>query len=212
MRAVLRDQRQQLLGLLGVDVPLHEALGADHQQRVAERRHRVLDLARLDRHPREQELGAEAEGLLLELLLGALRHLRRRRQGRALEGRDHALEQAQEAEAAGVDHARLLEDRQQLGGALERGVPGLERAPQQRDRRLVRRGSATASAASRTTVRMVPSTGFITAAYAVLVAPLSATASAGASSSAWPLTASAKPFRTCDRMTPELPRAPSSEP
>src|SRR5256885_915066 len=62
--------------------------------------------------------------------------------------------------------------------------------------------------ASRATVRMVPSVGLLTARYAALAASSNAPASSAGVSELLPSTARAKPRKICERMTPELPRAP----
>src|SRR3984957_5127706 len=69
-----------------------------------------------------------------------------------------------------------------------------------------------AAAASRTTVRIVPSVGFMTARYATAAASLSAAATPCASIRERCATPWAKPRRICDRITPLLPRAPMSDP
>ena len=81
-------------------------------------------------------------------------------------------------------------------------------------RRRCRRDCGAASADSRVTVRIVPSTGRITAPYAASAALVSALAnsSAPAPSGGAALHPSASARRTWDRITPELPRAPISEP
>ena len=61
-------------------------------------------------------------------------------------------------------------------------------------------------------MRIVPSTGFITAAYAPLVAAVNAAATVAASAASTRENSSLMPRRICDRITPELPRAPISEP
>src|SRR5437879_3364813 len=68
--------------------------------------------------------------------------------------------------------------------------------------------AAAARPASRATVRMVPSVGLLTARYAALAASSKASASSLGVSELLPSTALAKPRKICDRITPELPRAP----
>ena len=65
---------------------------------------------------------------------------------------------------------------------------------------------------SRTTVRMVPSTGFITAPSAATLASVSAVASTPPSISPELERHALMPRSTCDRITPEFPRAPMREP
>ena len=72
--------------------------------------------------------------------------------------------------------------------------------------------SAAFTAASRATVRMVPSFGFITALYAVSTAFSIAAAITTASISLCPLVPLVKPRRSWERITPELPLAPRREP
>ena len=69
-----------------------------------------------------------------------------------------------------------------------------------------------ASAASRTTVRMVPSIGLLTALYADCTPPLNPATSAAASMVSQPVRPFAKPVRICEKITPELPRAPMTAP
>ena len=69
-----------------------------------------------------------------------------------------------------------------------------------------------ASDASRTTVRIVPSTGRITAWYAASDAAASAAAALAPSMPSASATTLDTPRRICDRITPELPRAPMSDP
>ena len=59
---------------------------------------------------------------------------------------------------------------------------------------------------------IVPSLGFITALYAVSVAFWNALASTGASITVTVLISFVKPLKSCERITPELPRAPLNEP
>ena len=74
------------------------------------------------------------------------------------------VEQEQEPGASGVDHAGLLEHREHVRGAFERiGAPCPGRL-QHATRSPPSSAAATAASAdSRTTVRIVPSTGRITA-------------------------------------------------
>ncbi len=66
-----------------------------------------------------------------------------------------------------------------------------------------------ATPTSRATVRIVPSTGRLTPRYATSLAVAKAVARPAGVSSSMSASASAKPRSNCDRMTPELPRAPS---
>ena len=72
--------------------------------------------------------------------------------------------------------------------------------------------SCAALATSRTTVRIVPSTGFITEPSAAMLASLRATASTFASISSACAKRLLIPLSTCDKMTPEFPRAPINDP
>ena len=69
-----------------------------------------------------------------------------------------------------------------------------------------------AAAISRMTVSMVPSTGSFTARYAAAAPSLMACLKWSALSSSEVAHTSQMPRMICDRMTPELPRAPISEP
>ena len=66
--------------------------------------------------------------------------------------------------------------------------------------------------APRATVRIVPSFGFITALYAVSTALSKLSASTAASSVSCSRATLVNPRRSCERITPELPRAPRSDP
>ena len=104
-----------------------------------------------------------------------------RRLGAAQRG-DDAGEDHGQAEAAGIDDARLAQDRQQLGTAPDRLLAGVERALEHLGDQLVlaldvvllqprlaacaRARDATRCAISRTTVRIVPSAGSRTESYA----------------------------------------------
>ena len=70
------------------------------------------------------------------------------------------------------------------------------------------RAPSAASAAQRTTVRIVPSTGRITAWYAASAAVRSAVVTSAAATCSTPRNVSARPRRIWLRITPELPRAP----
>ena len=74
--------------------------------------------------------------------------------------------------------------------------------------------SSALSLMARATVRMVPSFGFITALYAVSVARTKAAAIWGISTVFFSAAANSRvnPRNNCERMTPELPRAPRREP
>ncbi len=89
---------------------------------------------------------------------------RRLRQRAAVDHMEKRVEEEQEARATGVDHTGLLEHRQLLGRGIE-GVAGvIAGAVEHRDRALS--PVAAPVAAALTTVRIVPSTGRITAPYA----------------------------------------------
>src|ERR1700686_5125611 len=72
--------------------------------------------------------------------------------------------------------------------------------------------ASAAEAASRMTVRIVPSVGFITARYATADASVIASATPLASRRGRWAAPWAKPRRICERMTPLFPRAPMSDP
>ena len=75
------------------------------------------------------------------------------------------VEQQQEPGAAGIDHAGVLQHRQHVGRAVERRLAGGAGGVQHVGQRLAAVGgrACAPSAASRTTVRIVPSIGFSTA-------------------------------------------------
>ena len=70
------------------------------------------------------------------------------------------------------------------------------------------RAASAASAVARTTVRIVPSTGRMTAWYAASAAVRSPVVRSRTSTASRPRKVSARPRRICDRITPLLPRAP----
>ncbi len=72
--------------------------------------------------------------------------------------------------------------------------------------------ASTASVAVRTTVRIVPSTGRRTAWYAASVARRRPATRSRPDASSSSENVSASPRRICERITPELPRAPMSDP
>ena len=113
--------------LVGVDVDPDEVLVADDQRRVAHPGDGVADLVHVHALALDEELGAVAPALLRQLQVALRRRrpaARRRRGGRCLRLRlldrlEEALEDHLEAEAAGVDDARLAQD-----GELRRRVVG----------------------------------------------------------------------------------------
>ena len=126
---------------------------------------------------------------------------------------ERRIEKEQETRTAGVDHTGIGEHLEQGRRALQRlapfGAGGIEDAEQ------IGADSAAATAASldsRTTVRIVPSTGLPTAPYAPSAAAASAEAKAAPSTDVESATVVEKPRRICDMITPLLPRAPMSEP
>ncbi len=154
--------------------------------------------------------------------------LERRRIGAAQRADDPGEQHGQRV-AAGVDDARLAQHGQQVGPALDRLLAGVERPldhlgdhrvllvvgrPRARAARpaCARARRRRASAISRTTVRIVPSAGSRTEPYAWSAARASAAPiSTGSTSSPGRLaSSSAAPRISCERITPELPRAPSS--
>ena len=85
-------------------------------------------------------------------------------QGRAVDHVQRGVEQQQEAGPAGVDDAGVLEHGQQVGRAVERGLPAPRAASStSTSARPSADAAFAASADSRTTVRIVPSIGFSTA-------------------------------------------------
>ncbi len=78
--------------------------------------------------------------------------------------------------------------------------------------KLSRLHSAAERAACRATVSIVPSTGFITALYAMDAATCSPRASPATSRVVLPSTPFANPLKSCESITPEFPLAPIREP
>ena len=86
------------------------------------------------------EVRAEAVGARAVLGVGDARRrvVVERRRLLAAQRRDHAGEDDRQPVAAGVDHARLAQRREQLGAALDRVLAGLDRAFERRgDRRVL---------------------------------------------------------------------------
>ena len=199
-------------GLVRMDVHLERLRVADDEQGVAEPRELRFDLVRVElvALDHERRAVAVARQLLVDRVRAELLALDRRRgQLLAGDGRGEPAHDLQESRAAGVDDARLAEDVELLRRARER----LLATPH--DRRQQRRGVAggapsLSSAISRMTDSIVPSTGSRTARYAASRAPWNARATTAASIFSASPSTSAAPRRICDRITPELPRAPIS--
>src|SRR5699024_6635691 len=67
-------------------------------------------------------------------------------------------------------------------------------------------------AASLATVKMVPSTGFVTDLYATSTPDINPSATSTLVNSVLPANFYAKPRNNCDKITPEFPRAPINKP
>jgi hypothetical protein len=203
-----------------VDVPGAVA-GADHHERVAEAGEplaervdgcvggieEVLDLV-------GELVGAGLAGPQpFPLRLALRRHPQRRTRRHGGPG-DHlgeGVEQHTEAAPARVDDAGPGQRRQLLGVRASASRAAVAAAPTT-TLRSPESAPVAASAAARATERTVPSTGVATARYAASAAAVSAAANARPSAAGIAASASARPRSNCDRITPELPRAPSSAP
>ncbi len=99
-------------------------------------------------------------------------------------------------------------------GVWARASPARRRAPSSTSTRPAPPSatSAAPSPAARATVWMVPSTGRRTACRAASLAAVRACDNTGADTSSAPASTPVKPRSSCERITPELPRAPMSEP
>jgi hypothetical protein len=129
LAGVVEDLRR-LLGLVGVDVDLQRRVVADDEDRVADLLQPRHERPGLEVLAGDGEVGAVAVGLAGVLRVRDARRgvvLQLGRLG-AAQGGDDAREDDRHAVAAGVDHARLAEDRQQIGAALDRGLAGDDRA------------------------------------------------------------------------------------
>ena len=134
------------------------------------------------------------------------------RVGALLAGHDR-LERAQQhhpAPAARVDHARVAQRGQLVGGAGQRGLGAPRRAARTTPPSPSPAAAACCAAApaAAATVRSVPSTGSATAARACSAPRTSPAASARASARGASPSASDTPRSSWDSSTPELPRAP----
>ena len=126
-----QEPAEHLVGAVGVHVHLEVGVHAHHQVAVAHRGQEVLGLVDVDRVGVDQKLGAVAERRALPVvdLLDLDLWLEPAREGElvaelagfARQRRHERVEEDRQAETAGVDHVVLLEHRQQLGGALDRG-------------------------------------------------------------------------------------------
>ena len=204
---------------------------ADDEHRVAERLERLGEAARVEALAGDGEVRAVAVGRGEVLGMGdARRHVvLERRWLLAAQRRDDAREDHDQRVAAGVDDARVAQHREQVGGAHDRRLARRHRPLEQAgDRRrpaprewcrarsrvsgMCASSTATRCAISRTTVRIVPSAGSRTEAYARSAARASAAPiRVGSISSPGRLkSSSAAPWISCERITPLLPRAPSS--
>ena len=117
------------LGLVGVDVDLQRVRVADDEHGVADALQARDPRAGFEVLARDGEVRAVAVGRRVVLGLGDPRRrvVLQRRRLVAAQRRDHAREDDREAVAAGVDHAGVAQDRQQLGAALDRRLAGVER-------------------------------------------------------------------------------------
>ena len=189
---------------------------ADDEQRVAEPLELLLERVRVElvALDHERRAVAEARQLLVDRLdADAPRLERRRRQLLAGHGRGDAAHELQQPRAARVDDAGVAEDVELLRRARD-GL--LAAADERRSRSVVDVGAVVAfasasSASSRMTESIVPSTGLRTARYAASRrSPERARDDRRRRSSSAAPSTSAAPRTICERMTPELPRAPIS--
>ena len=203
--------------VVGVDVAVPDAVAADDDDRVAERAPRVLERGdrRVGRVEQVHHLVAQAG----DVVAAEVRLDRRGREPQRRLGDRPAVDDLEERGASSSvkplppasTTPALAQHREQVGSAGDGGVGGLGRVREQRGE--VAPGSASiASAVSRTTVRIVPSTGRSTASYAASAARRIAVARSAGPSVVSGEHTSATPRRICERITPELPRAPMSEP
>ena len=145
---------------------------------------------------------------------GTLGRVRGARDLAAVDDVEHGVEQQQEPGPAGVDDAGLLEHGEQLGRAVEGDLAGLAGAGEHVDQR---------RAAGRSLPRRLgalPHDGEDGALHGPLhglvrqppTPRVSEAASTSPSTASWSRTTSVMPRRSWERMTPELPRAPMSDP
>ncbi len=120
------QDRDRLLGLVGVDMDLQRAGVADDQHRVAERRERRGETAWLEPPPGDGEVGAVAKGRREVLWVGYARRrvmLERRGLVAAQGGHDPGEDHDQRV-TAGIDDAGVAQHGEQIGRAHHRGLAG----------------------------------------------------------------------------------------
>ena len=128
---------------------------ADDEERVAELQELRLELLRIDAVALDEEGGAVAE--LRQLLVDRLERDRLEQRSRlrellAAHARGHAADDLDQARAAGVDDARLLEDVELLRRPREGDLAGGEHVGQQ----ILDRGAAPAISSARSASARAP--------------------------------------------------------
>ena len=123
-----RRQRQGAAGVVGVDVHLGRVGVADHDQRVADRRQRRLQIGRHDGGAGDHVARAVAVRRGLGVVVGHHGQQRCGRDGRllAVQAGERAADDLEQARATRVDDARVAQHGQQLGRARDRVLAGGE--------------------------------------------------------------------------------------
>ena len=206
-------ERERPTRVVGVEMGLHGARRADDEQRVPEAR-RARARASPGRRPRPRRRSSCSSGS------GTARGgLPRAGRARARPGSPAGArrERCPRSHARARAAPRRRRPRRPPPGAGEAGRAS-RRARSRRRRRSrraprpgrARRRLSARSASARATVRIVPSFGSRTAAYAASLAARRAAAIAAASTGDAAASDSAAPRTSCERITPEFPRAPMS--
>ena len=159
----------------------------------------------------DQEAGAVARSVVIgrDRLVGGGHDRGDLLDGIAAQGGERAAHELDETGAAGVDHAGLAQHGSSSGVRASAASAAASAASTVTMTSLEAAASAP-SASARATVRMVPSTGSRSAASASVLARRSASAIAWPSSGPPSPRRSQSPRTSCERMIPELPRAPRS--
>ena len=189
-------------GVVGVDVDLQRRRVADDQDRVAERLELRLDLVGVEPVALDHERGAVLELREPEMdrvdARRALLDARRRGSGAPVRTpampRRISTSPAAPASTTPASASTGSISRVRTTQSSPRATSAARSPP-----------ASAASASSRIAVSIVPSTGFLTALYAASLADRSA-----AARSSLVARDSAAPRTICERITPELPRAPIS--
>ena len=198
-RAARGAERERAARIVGVDVHLQRRAVADDEQRVAELLELGFELVGVEALALDDEHGAVAVArqLLVDRFEAELAVVLGRRRQR--HGRSSAASMPRTISTSPAAPASTTPASVRIGSiACVAATVSSPRATIAAGLPLLRR-----SAIARIAVSIVPSTGFFTARYAASLAERKMRARSSVSASA-----SQAPRTICDRITPELPRAP----